>query len=146
MFLKLLARSPQSSVVSRFVGEEVLWSQFAKLLHHCDGQWAPLGTGHGMLLKHITSGQVRFLVQDMSSQVLSNFLVYNSQSFCVLKRDTRSGHSCSWWAYHDAMKVHFALVCSSPDLASKLKLASESCCGGPSVLGYDGWSCLDFLG
>ena len=52
----------------------------------------------------------------------------------VLKRDTRSGLSCSWWAYHDAMRAHFPLVFSSPDLVSKFieefdaaKLASDSC-------------------
>ena len=140
-----LARSPQSSVVSRFAGEEVLWSQDAKLLHHCAGQWEHLGTGQAMLLKHVASGQVRFFMQDMSSQVLSNFLVYTSQSLCVLKQDTRSGFSCSWWTYHDAMRVHFALVFSSPDLVSKFieeldaaKLASDSCCDR-CVLGHDGW-------
>ena len=37
--------SPRSSVVSRFVREEVLWSQVAKLLHHCDGRGHPLELG-----------------------------------------------------------------------------------------------------
>ena len=82
--------SSQSSGVSRFVGEEVVWSQVAKLCHLCDGRWASLGTGHAMLLKHIASGQVRFLMQNMSSQVLCAFVVYTCQSLCVLKRSSRS--------------------------------------------------------
>ena len=72
---------PQDRVA--FVGEEVLWFQVAKLCHHCDGQWASLGTGHAMLLKHIASGHVRFLMQDNSSQVLCAFLVYTCQMLCV---------------------------------------------------------------
>ena len=80
--------SSQSSGVSRFVGEEVVWSQVAKLCHLCDGRWASLGTGHAMLLKHIAYGQVRFLMQDMSSQVLCTFVVYTCQSLC-------SAYGCS---------------------------------------------------
>ena len=98
-FLRLVPMSPESSlvrslqswVVSHFVGEEVLWPQVFKLFHHCAGQWEPLGTGYAMLLKLICSHQVHFSMPDMSSQVLINFLVYTSQSFCVLNRDTRSG-------------------------------------------------------
>ena len=111
--------SSQSSGVSRFVGEEVLRPLVAKLCHHCDVQWASLGTGHAMLLKHIASGQVRFFMHDMSSRVLSTFLVNTCQTLCVLKRSVRSRQSWSWWAFHDGMKVHFALVFSSPDLVSK---------------------------
>ena len=58
-------------------------------------------------------------MQDMSSQMLSNLLVYFFQSHCVLDQDSHTGQSCPWWAYHDAMKVNFALVFSSPDLVSK---------------------------
>ena len=143
----------QSSGVSRFVGEEVLWSQVAKLCHLCDGRWASLGTGHARLLKHIASGQVRFLMQDMSSQVLCTFVVYACQSLCVLKRSSRFRQSCSWRAYNGGTSVHFALVFSSPDLVSKFieefdaaKLATDSCCDSPWVLGHDGWCRLDFPG
>ena len=142
-----------SSGVSRFAGEEVLWSQVAKLCHHCDGRWASLGTGHAMLLKHIASGQVRFVMQDMSSQVLCAFVVCTCQSLCVLKRSSRSRQSCSWRAYNDGMLGHFALVFSSPDLVSKFveefdaaNLASDSCCDSPWVLGHDGWCRLGFPG
>ena len=145
--------SSQSSGVSRFVGEEVVWSQVAKLCHLCDGRWASLGTGHAMLLKHIASGQVRFLMQNMSSQVLCTFVVYSCQSLCVLKRSSRSRQSCSWRAYNDGNLVHFALVFSSPDLVSKFieefdaaKLATDSCCDSPWVLDHDGWCRLDFPG
>ena len=145
--------SSQSSGVSRFVGEEVLWSQVAKLCHLCDGRWASHRTGHAMLLKHIASGQVRFLMQDMSSQVLCTLVVYTCQSLCVLKRSSRSRQSCSWRAYNDGLLVHFALVFSSPDLVSKFieefdaaKLATDSCCDSPWVLGHDGWCRLDFPG
>ena len=145
--------SSQSSGVSRFVGEEVVWSQVAKLCHLCDGRWASLGTGHAMLLKHIASGQVRFLMQNMSSQVLCTFVVYTCQSLCVLKRSSRSRQSCSWRAYNGGNLVHFALVFSSPDLVSKFieefdaaKLATDSCCDSPWVLDHDGWCRLDFPG
>ena len=145
--------SSQSSGVSRFVGEEVLWSQVDKLCHLFDGRWASLGTGHAMLLKHIASGQVRFLMQDMSSQVLCTVVVYTCQSLCVLKRSSRSRQSCSWRADNDGMLVHFALVFSSHDLVSKFmekfdaaKLATDSCCDSPWVLGHDGWCRLDFPG
>ena len=85
-----LARSPQSSVVSRFVGEEVLRTQVTKLFHHCAGEWEPLGAGNAMLLKHTASGKVRFFMLDMSSQVLYNFPVSTSESLCV-----EAGHAFS---------------------------------------------------
>ena len=84
--------------------------------------------------------------------MLSNFLVYTSQSLCV-EPGTRAAHTCAWRTYHDFVLTHFALVSSSPDLVSKFteefdaaKLASDSCCDSPWVLGHDGWSRLDFPG
>ena len=92
-------------------------------------------------------------MQDMSSQMLSNLLAYFFQSHCVLDQDSHTGQSCPWWAHHDAMKVNFALVFSSPDLVSKFieefdaaKLVTDSCGDNPWVLRNDSWRCLDLSG
>ena len=80
----------QCMVVSRFVGEEVLWSQVAKLLHHCDGQRPTLGTGLAMHLKHIASGQVLFVHAEQVVQGVEQFsCVHLPVALCA-----ETGHEC----------------------------------------------------
>ena len=108
-----------------------------------------VGTGNAMLLKHSASGEVRFFMQDMSSQMLSNLLVYTSQSLGVLNQDSRTGQSCPWCHESQFCSGVFLPQILSPSSSKNLmqqKLVTDSCGDSPGVLCYDSWRCLDLSG
>ncbi|GIX64331.1 ran binding family protein 1, putative [Babesia caballi] len=101
-------------VVTGEEDEEVFWQQRSKLYRFAtdtDGEqvWKERGLGESKLLKHKTTGKIRFLLrQEKTLKVVANHYVLETESLCKLRPNIGSDKIWVWTAnntYDDETKV-----------------------------------------
>ncbi|ORM40688.1 Ran-specific GTPase-activating protein [Babesia sp. Xinjiang] len=101
-------------VVTGEEDEEIFWQQRSKLYRFApdtDGElvWKERGLGESKLLRHKTTGKIRFLLrQDKTLKVVANHYVLETDSLCKLRPNIGSDKIWVWTAnntYDDETKV-----------------------------------------
>lgn len=101
-------------VVTGEEDEEIFWQQRSKLYRFgtdTDGDqvWKERGLGESKLLKHKTTGKIRFLLrQEKTLKVVANHYVLETEALCKLKPNIGSDKIWVWTAnntYDDETKV-----------------------------------------
>eukprot|EP00746_Dinoflagellata_sp_MGD_P003416 gnl/MRDRNA2_/MRDRNA2_106638_c0_seq1.p1 gnl/MRDRNA2_/MRDRNA2_106638_c0~~gnl/MRDRNA2_/MRDRNA2_106638_c0_seq1.p1 ORF type:complete len:1475 (+),score=417.25 gnl/MRDRNA2_/MRDRNA2_106638_c0_seq1:99-4523(+) len=122
--------------------EDVTYSQRSKLYRFRDNEWKERGLGDSKLLKHKTTGQVRFLFrQDKTLKVVANFYVIDAAPYCELSPNAGS-EKCWVWCAQDYSEgelqvEQFALKFSNAELAQAFKKAFDEAKAQNGTLGTD---------
>lgn len=111
-------------------GQEVMWSQHAKLYRFRDGEWKERGTGEAKLLRDSASSRTRFLLrQEKTMKVMANHWVIDEVPYCDL-RPNAGNDRCLVWTTPDSSDnanepqvEKFALKLATVELAGKFKEA-----------------------
>lgn len=111
--------------------EEQLYSQRSKLLRFKDGEWKERGIGEAKLLKHKTTGKIRFLLrQEKTGKVVANHLVIDTTPYCDLRPNAESDKCWVWSALDCAEEEQkaeqFALKFGQAPLAAMFKEAFDA--------------------
>eukprot|EP00923_Selenidium_pygospionis_P047415 GHVN01081823.1.p2 GENE.GHVN01081823.1~~GHVN01081823.1.p2 ORF type:complete len:202 (+),score=37.18 GHVN01081823.1:1814-2419(+) len=108
--------------------EELFWNHRAKLFRWAkdSNEWKQRGLGDARLLKHKTTGKIRFLLrQDKTLKIVANHYVFQQEDFCKLVPNCGSEKIWVWTVYDFAedeiVREQFALKFGQVEQANIFK-------------------------